>query len=399
MTIRIEKSRASGTVTAPPSKSASHRALICGALSECSVISGISDSEDVAATLRALEAMGTEIKREGSVVILGGLDPRKAGECTLDCGESGSTLRFFIPLCLLSDRPVTLTGSEKLLSRPLAEYEELCAERGFLFRREKGGVTVKGALECGDYGLSLGRSSQFMTGLLFALSCLEGESTVEIRGRAESLSYVALTVQTMKKFGVDVQMEDSLCRVKGGKYKNRKITVEGDCSNAAFLDALNFLGGQVSVEGLSQNTVQGDRVYPLLFEKIKKKETVDLSDCPDLAPVLFALSAYSGGGHFTGTARLRLKESDRILAMKTELEKMGVSLSADENSVTVGSEGLKKPLCRLFGHNDHRIVMALSLLLTVYGGEIEGAEAVAKSYPDFFEVLKKLNVRLEGVKP
>ncbi len=397
MTVRIEKGRAVGAVVAPPSKSAAHRALICGALSGGSVIKGISGSADMEATLSALESLGASVEKTGDTVKIGGLDPKKIKKCTAFCGESGSTLRFLIPLCLLSGEEITLTGSEKLMSRPLAEYEKLCKDLGFSFIKEKNSVTVKGVLKSGNYILSLCESSQFMTGLLFALSCLGGESTVKIEGRAESLSYVALTVGILKDFGIDITENDGVYVISGGTFKAQNYTVEGDFSNAAFLDALNLIGSRVTVTGLSENTLQGDSVYPLLFKKVKSHEEIDLTDCPDLAPVLFALAAYFGGGRFTGTARLRLKESDRISAMKAELEKFGVSLTADENSVVIGSEGLSAPKERIHGHNDHRIVMANALLLTLFGGEIEGAEAVSKSFPDFFDIIKKLGIEVETV--
>ena len=297
----------------------------------------------------------------------------------------------------MSGENITLTGSEKLLSRPLTEYEKLCEQLGFFFEKTKDSVTVKGKLQRGDYTLSLGESSQFMTGLLFALSCLEGESTVRIEGKAESLSYVAITVQVLKEFGIDVSCDGNVYKIYGGTFKKREYSVEGDFSNAAFLDAFNFIGSKVEVTGLSKETAQGDSVYPLMFEKIKNKEKCDLTDCPDLAPVLFALAAYAGGGEFTGTARLRLKESDRISAMKEELKKFGVTLFADENSVIIGAEGLCTPKERINGHNDQRIVMACAVLLTFFGGEIEGAEAVSKSFPDFFEAIKKLGIEVTEV--
>lgn len=395
MTVRIKKSSARGRVMAPPSKSIAHRALICAALSTESTVKGISESKDMEATLSVLQGLGAKVEKSGDTVTLGGLLPEKTGGCTVNCGESGSTLRFFIPICLLSDKETVLTGTKKLISRPLDEYERICRESGLLFEKGADFVKVKGPLKSGHYKLSLSKSSQFMTGLLFALSCLEEDSMIEVTGKAESLSYVDLTLQTMADFGMDVTADGNKYFIKGSKkYKNREYTVEGDCSNAAFLEGLNFLGSEVTVDGISDNTVQGDRVYPELFEKIKNREEICLEDCPDLAPVLFALAAHFGEGHFTGTRRLALKESDRVGSMKAELEKFGAVLSAEENRVDVSSGGLRTPDVKLFGHNDHRVVMALSLLCTVYGGEIEGAEAVSKSYPDFFEVISSLGIEV-----
>ncbi len=185
--------------------------------------------------------------------------------------------------------------------------------------------------------------------------------------------------------------------IKGGqKSLPRRIRVEGDWSNAVFADSFNLLGGKVKVTGLSDGSVQGDRVYKTLFERIEKRDyPIDLSDCPDLAPMTFALAAAKGGGSFTGTARLRIKESDRAEAMREELSKFGVTVTVGENGVTVGGEGLKAPVSELCGHNDHRIVMALTVLCTLTGGTINGAQAVSKSYPGFFEMIAGLGIRIK----
>ena len=180
------------------------------------------------------------------------------------------------------------------------------------------------------------------------------------------------------------------------KYKSIHYTVEGDCSNAAFLDAFNHTGGEVNVAGISDKTLQGDNVYKNIFRGLDEGEkNFDLSDCPDLAPICFALAAVKGGAEFVGTARLRLKESDRAQAMKEELAKFGVNVQVEENSVKIPDCEIKAPIEVLNGHNDHRIVMALSVLATLTGGIIEGAEAVSKSYPDFFNTLKSLNVKVD----
>ena len=213
----------------------------------------------------------------------------------------------------------------------------------------------------------------------------------------ESASYVSLTVGALSDFGVDIKREDNVFYVHGGQRPySSEYNVEGDCSNAAFLEAFNLLGGSVEVEGISPVTAQGDRVYKEIFEGLRLGEKeFDLSDCPDLAPVSFALAAALGGAVFTGTARLRIKESDRAAAMAQELENFGASVCVSENSVAVSSEGLKPPCEQLCGHNDHRIVMALSLLAAATGGIIDGAQAVKKSYPDFFDTLRTLKVVIE----
>ena len=399
MNVKIKKGRARGTVPAPPSKSMAHRMLIAAALSEGSTVSGVALSEDIKATIGALEKMGAAVKEVApGKYTAGGLLPENIPECEVNCSESGSTLRFTLPLCLLSDKKVTLTGTKKLISRPLGVYEKLCRDSGLYFSKSEDSVTVKGPLKSGRYMISMNESSQFVTGLMFALSTLDEDSFIEIEGTPESLSYVDLTIETMRLFGVNVEKNENGWRIPGGeKYRPQDCAVEGDCSNAAFLEAFNVLGGDVTVTGISKTTAQGDRVYAEYFEKIKRGETCDLADCPDLAPVLFGIAACLGGGKFTGTRRLHLKESDRVLAMKEELAKFGVTVTEEENSVTVGSEKVKAPSEPLSSHNDHRIAMTMALLCTLTGGEIVGAEAVKKSYPDFFERIGTLGIEVERI--
>ena len=393
MTVTITPGRARGVICAPASKSEAHRALICAALTDGGEVKNVSPSDDVDATLRCLSSLGAKVERRGDTVTLGGLDPKRIKDCTLDCGESGSTLRFLIPLCMISGARVTLTGTEKLLSRPLGEYEALASERNFTFEMETDRVTVSGRLCAGDFDVSMSQSSQFVTGLLLALSTFKEESRIRTPGIAESVSYAEMTAQILRKFGAEVSSESGVYRVRGG-LAGRPFTVGGDHSNAAFLDALNFVGGAVTVTGLDGDSAQGDRVYPELFKMIKAKKTVDLSDCPDLAPVLFALASYAGGGSFSGTRRLKYKESDRAAAMKEELSAFGISLDITDNAVSVS--GRLAPPCRaLSSHNDHRIAMALSVLLTVTGGQLDGAHAVSKSYPRFFEDLRSLGIEVK----
>lgn len=402
MIVKVEKSTAFGRISAPPSKSMAHRYLICGALSEGeSRISGIAFSQDILATLTCLEALGAKVKIEGNTVIIGGIDiNRKVKSNILFCNESGSTLRFLIPLCLLFDQKLLLTGSERLMNRSLSVYEKLCKEQNIPFIEGGNAVALKGRLSSGNYAVKGDISSQFISGLMFALPLLEDDSTIEIIGDLESGSYLGLTVKALADFGVRITRKDEhTIYIKGGQtYKKRDLTVEGDYSNAAFLDGFNLLGGNVVVKGLNENSAQGDRVYKEIFPLLQKGcPTIDISDCPDLGPVLMALAAALNGAEFTGTRRLKIKESDRAEAMKEELMKFGCRVDVLENSVTVKKCELKTPLVPLLGHNDHRIVMAISLLLTLTGGEIYGAEAVAKSYPDFLIDLKKLGCIINEV--
>lgn len=399
MIVSIEKSTAFGEILAPPSKSMAHRCLICGALSDKSEIKNIDFSEDIKATLSCLEALGAKVEVEGNTVKIGGLmSSKKIKSNELFCNESGSTLRFLIPLCLLKNEEITLRGTERLFQRDLSVFETICASQGIDFVKSKNSVTVKGLLSNGRYTVRGDISSQFISGLMFALPLLLGESIIDITGKSESSSYLNITLKTLGDFGVRIsKIDENTMYVKGSQsYRNRNLTVEGDYSNAAFFDAFNLIGGNVAVKGLNEDSTQGDKAYkefyPLL---LKGKPEIDISDCPDLGPVLMALAAALNGAVLTGTHRLKIKESDRGMAMAEELSKFGCKVDVEEDRIEVFPCKLQKPILPLSGHNDHRIVMAVSLLCTLIGGKIYGAEAVSKSLPDYFERLKKLGIKLK----
>ena len=400
MDIKIMPSKAVGEITAPPSKSLAHRALIFGALSEKSVIKNVAFSKDIEATLNCLKSLGAKVLVNENTVTVGGLDIKNIPEnAKLPCFESGSTLRFFLPLCMAAGKKITLFGAKRLFERPLTVYSEIAKEQGIEFFKTKDSVTVCGNLKSGDYSVAGNISSQFITGLLIALPLLSGNSRLQVTGKFESESYIDLTLQTMEEHGIIINRNGNLFEIKGDqKLKNSELTVEGDCSNAAFLEAFNYLGGNVTVKGLNQNTLQGDRVYKDIFPGLKNGvKEFDLSDCPDLAPVCFAVAAALNGGVFTGTARLKIKESDRATAMQTELSKFGINVFVEENRVIVEKGILRKPDKVLNSHNDHRIAMALSLLCTLTGGTVVGAEAVSKSYPDFFSKIQSLGIDVNEV--
>lgn len=400
MQVTISPSRAVGTVKAPPSKSMAHRLLICGGLSSGkSIIHGVSFSQDVLATIDCLTALGAEITSEGDTVYIKGTDPsRFNGENRLYCRECGSTLRFMIPICMLSSAETTLCGSSKLMSRPLDVYSEISAERNLDFRLCGDKLNLKGPLTSGRFKVKGNISSQFISGLLFALPLLQGDSTLEIIPPVESKPYIDMTLRALSVFGIEiVELKENLFLIKGSqKYKSCETTVEGDFSNAAFLEALNLTGGDVKVTGLDMESLQGDRVYFKAYRDLQRGFcSIDISNCPDLGPVLFAAAALLSGAEFTGTSRLRIKESDRGAAMAEELSKFGVCVNLTENTALVKGGKLKAPTEPLSSHNDHRIVMALSVLLTKVGGTIYGAQAVNKSYPDFFDCLRNLGVKVE----
>ena len=395
----IKASTPRGVVTAPPSKSMAHRLLISAALSAGeSVIHRIADSEDIRATITCLTALGARFEKNGDTVTVRGTDiTRRTGEVTLDCHESGSTLRFLIPLALFAGAPARFAGSEKLFSRPLDIYEDIAAKQGFFFRREKNGLTVGGRLTAGEYRVLGNVSSQFISGLLFALPLCAGDSRIHILPPVESRPYIDLTVEALAAFGVRVEWADERTLfIRGGQtYHPCTCTVEGDYSNAAFFSALSLFGGEVTVDGLRENSLQGDRAYIRYFEMLMRgTPTIHLGNCPDLGPILMAVAAAKSGAVFCGTRRLKLKESDRGEAMAEELRKFGTAVSVAEDSIVVYPSAFHTPSEPLNGHNDHRIVMALATLLTITGGRIEGAEAVRKSLPEYFEMLSSLGVEV-----
>lgn len=288
-----------------------------------------------------------------------------------------------------------LVASGSLMRRPMGVYSNLAKEKGFTFLQDERSVMVKGPLKAGEYKVAGDISSQFISGLLFALPMVDGDSRINVIPPIESRSYIDLTISVMAEFGVDIKWEDDhTLYIRGGqRYRAVETSVEGDYSNAAFLSSLSVLGGNVTIDGLKPDSLQGDRVYSRFFDMLcKGTPTIHIGDCPDLGPVLFAVAAAKYGGVFTGTSRLRIKESDRGAAMAEELKKFGTAVSIHNDTIVVYPAEFHAPTQTLSGHGDHRIVMSLAVLCTLTGGEIEGAEAVAKSYPDFFEAISALGI-------
>ena len=397
MRVNIYPGKAVGTSEAPPSKSALHRLLIAAALCrhQTTLLHGFYPSADVLATVDCLRALGADISILNGCCTVQGTAPQFAGGAVLPCRESGSTLRFLLPVCMCSDATYTLCGSERLLSRPLDVYEMLASQQGLSLCRspQRNAVTVSGRLRTDGVCIPGNISSQFVSGLLFRAAAAAERATLQITAPFESRSYVAMTGQALGAFGVHVTCTDSTVTIDGSLCSPGTVCAEGDWSGAAFFEALNSMGGSVSLQGLRADSLQPDRCFLQIVQS--PSLCADLCDCPDLAPMLFALAAFRGAGHFTGTRRLRFKESDRIAAMQQELAKFGAILMADADTVTIRCASLHSPTQVLCSHNDHRIVMALAILCTATGGVIEGAEAVAKSMPDFFEKLRALGVKVD----
>jgi 3-phosphoshikimate 1-carboxyvinyltransferase len=454
---RISPGSVSGTVAAPASKSLSHRAIIAASLAHgSSLIEDLTYSADIEATLSALAAFGAGIeRRDGSVLVTGtdgfALDSRGLGRTedpgksardgdrdggpnraendgsplVIDCGESGSTLRFLIPLALASGRRTVFTGKGKLPERPLDPYFRLFEEKGIAYRSaaSRSGsagpghlgpslpLEISGSIPSGSYRLPGDVSSQFVSGLLFALPLAAGNSVIEIEGELESRSYVDLTISTLEDFGVAVEREGYLSfRVRGGqRYLGRNVRIEGDYSQASALLAAGLIAGEATVTGLEAGSVQPDRAFldiaramggriesvPGGFRARKSALSgieVDVSQCPDIVPMIAVLGAFaSGTTRITNAKRLRLKESDRLRAVASSLGSIGAVVRELEDSLVV-SGGHPLSGGRAAGWNDHRIVMALAVAALAASGPVtvSGSEAVEKSYPEFFRDLSKL---------
>ncbi len=398
MNVTIMPSVASGQINAPPSKSCAHRLLICAALAEGrSVIENIGTNDDIIATISCLKELGAKIEIEFNKAIIEGIK----GECKKDkinlfCNESGSTLRFLIPLSLVFANKVSFTGSKRLLERPQSVYEELFKEKGCYLGKADNSLLAGGELKSGKYSMRGDVSSQFLTGLLFTLPLLDGDSEIVLTTPLQSAPYVDITIDVLSQFGVKVDKKaENSFYIKGNqKYSPQNLSVEGDWSNSAFLDAFNLNGGEVTVEGMNEESFQGDKVYRAFYNELKNSvPTLDISDCPDLGPILIACAALCNGAKLIGTKRLKIKESDRAEAMKTELSKFGIDITVNEDNVIIPKKDIKKPTEMLDCHNDHRIAMSLAILCSKVGGTLQSAQCVNKSYPEFFEDIKSLGIQ------
>ena len=408
----------SGVLAAPPSKSMAHRAVLCAALADGeSRLTGLAHSQDIDATLAAAAALGAQVEAGEGWARIAGAAPLQAPAAPVDCCESGSTLRFLIPLAALTGRPVAFTGRGRLMQRPQSVYQELFASQGLRFEQEGDTLTVAGPLRPGCFSLAGDVSSQFISGLLFALPLLDGDSRLRLKPPVESRSYIEMTRASQSRFGVSsAWLDEYTLAVPGGQaYRPRDMAIEGDWSQAAFPAALGALAGDVTVTGLEPGTLQGDAVIldilrrcggraeavpgGVRFQKSALHGTkIDLADCPDLGPILMALGLLCEGETvITNAGRLRLKESDRIAAMEQELRKLGGRIESDGGTVTIRRSALHAPAGPLWGHNDHRVVMSLTVLAAAAGlpVQIDGVEAVAKSWPGFFAAVRQLGVEVQ----
>ena len=391
MNVTILPGTLKGAVTPPSSKSQTHRAVLALMLAQGEgKLSNLAVSEDIQATQDCVAALKS------------GQPAQADGLPLLDCGESGSTLRFLIPVALAVRGGGHFTGRGRLMERPQGPYIRLFKEKGILWKQEGAYLTVAGQLEPGVYALPGNVSSQFITGLLYALPLLPGDSRIVLTTPLESWGYVDMTLDMLRRFDIKVEEQEDGFLVPGNQtYQARDLTLEADWSGAAFWYAANFLGAQVDIQGLNPDSVQGDRQIGTLYWKLARPGDVDidLSQCPDLAPPLAVMAAVrKGTTRFVNAGRLRMKESDRLETIACTLNALGAKAQVREDTLTLeGLDHLKGGT--VDGCNDHRIAMmaAVAAVACKQPVTILGAECVKKSYPRFWEDYTALGGEVHGL--
>lgn len=408
MDIIINPKKLSGKVTVPPSKSVAHRMIIAAALAEGrSEISNLYPSADILATMDCMRNLGAQIDFSGDTAVINGIGnaPETA---SLDCNESGSTLRFLIPVACAMGVKTEFIGSGRLPQRPITPYLEEFPKHGITFDYNNTmPFSVSGKLMGGKFYVDGGISSQFITGLLFALPLLEEDSEIVLTSHLESKPYVDITLGTLRDFGCEVTENENGYYIKGKqKYKPFCGVVEGDYSQAAFFEVADALGSDIEISGLNVNSFQGDKKIveicrEIVYNKngVLKPFDIDCSDIPDLVPILSVLATFcEGKSRITNVARLRIKECDRLSAMAQCLNKIGGKVTEHSDSLEIEGVGTLEG-GEVESFNDHRIAMSMAVAATRCKGslKIKGAECVRKSYPDFFEVYEKLGGDLSRV--
>lgn len=410
----LHPSRLGGSVTPPPSKSFAHRAMICAALAKgVSRLSPIDLSEDMWATIRSLQALGTGLQLEESCLTVDGSTTFSNILSNIDCGESGSTLRFMIPVAALSGEQITFTGKGRLPQRPLGPYLDCLPPKGVnctLYGETSLPLTIEGRLKPGLYELPGNVSSQFITGLLLTLPMLLSDSEIRLTSPLESAAYVKITTEVQAAFGVEIEETAAGYRIPGGcGYSPCDYRVESDWSQAAFWLAAGALSAPLRCEGLNLHSIQGDRAILELLERFGACVTqddvllhiqpaplqgieIDASQIPDLVPILAVVAALSEGHTVIyNAARLRIKESDRLHAIALALNALGAMVAETADGLEIdgvpGLHGGTVDSC-----NDHRIVMAAAIASLRADGDvvINDAGCISKSYPDFFEHFRAL---------
>lgn len=395
-----------GTVNVPPSKSDVHRAIICAAMANgVSRISPVALSNDIKATIGCIKALGADAVLENNVLTVDGTNMYKNKTALLDCGESGSTLRFFIPIAAVGNINATFVGKGKLPQRPIGIFTEALPKAGTVCKTEGGlPLEIKGQLKSGIFKIPGNVSSQFITGLLLALPILEGDSEIVLTSPLESVGYIAMTIRTMKQFGVNIQATEKGWHIKGGQsYKTCDYTTDGDWSQAAFFMVLGAVSGKVTVKGVAKDSTQGDKKCAEILARFGAKVTqldnevtvekgelkaiiIDASQIPDLVPVLSVCAAFAEGTtKIINAERLRIKECDRLKATAELLNNLGGKVKELSDGLEItGVSSLKGG--NVNGYNDHRIVMSAAVCAARSDEDITAtfAMSINKSYPDFY---------------
>lgn len=420
MEVTIYPSLCHGEVHIPPSKSMTHRALICAALANgTSTIHNVLRCEDTMATLQAIKQLGATIqwKDQTTLSITGTIASLSQTSSHISCKESGSTLRFLIPLCSLFFEETFFEGEGRLMQRPLSVYEEIFQKQGISFQKNQNSLSIKGQLQADHFHIKGNISSQFITGLFFALPLLKQDSLITIEPPIESKSYISMTLHILKQYGILIhQIAENTWEIKGNQvYKACDWTIEGDYSQFAFFAVLAAINQDLHIKQVAHHSLQGDAVILNILKEahtsitsteegffIRKSKLapfqVDIHDCPDLGPILMVLAAYAQGtSKITNASRLRLKESDRIEAMETELKKLGVNIHSSIDEITIVGNPPYQANTPLSSHHDHRIAMSLAILATMtkQACTIQDAQAIQKSYPQFFQHLKDIHIQIE----
>ena len=396
----------SGTVKAPPSKSDVHRAIICAALSggKCT-ISPVALSEDIKATIRCVESLGAVTNIDKEVLTVDGSRMFENKEAQLDCSESGSTLRFMIPVAAAGGVTATFTGKGRLPERPIGIYAEALPKACVEFSCDSGlPLTISGQLKGGVFKIPGDISSQFISGLLFALPLLKRDSDIVLTSPIQSVGYINMTIRTMEQFGIEVDATDTGWHVRGQQhYIPSDYTTDGDWSQAAFYMVSGAIGGEITVDGVNTNSAQGDRKIAELLREfgaeviqdassvtVKKSALsaieIDAKNIPDLVPVLAVCAAFARGTtKIINAERLRIKESDRLKTTAELLKSLGAKVTEQSGGLEI--EGIRQlDGGSVNGYNDHRIVMSAAVCAACCKGEITCTDALSinKSYPDFY---------------
>ncbi|HAQ56801.1 MAG TPA: 3-phosphoshikimate 1-carboxyvinyltransferase [Acholeplasmatales bacterium] len=412
MNVLITPGPISGTVAVPPSKSQTHRAIIAASLAKGkSVIHNAAVNDDIAATIAAMAKIGVKIINNGTQLIVNGVSRVIIGDDNfIDCNESGSTLRFVLPVLSLSREKVIYTGKPGLLKRPISAYDEICRQNGLNYQQNEKSIIVSGTLTPGVYYVPGSVSSQFISGLLFALPLLKGDSEVRVGEPLESRGYVDMTVDVLRRFGIEIEDRGSSYFIRGNQsYNPTNITIEGDHSQMAFFAAAGVLSGDVLCKNISAASLQPDRRIldviaamngiieqqeaGILFRKSELRGcVVDVSQCPDIAPIIAVMGAAATGvTTIENASRLKYKESNRLQTTTDILRSFGVEVEMTDTSLLIRGRtafegGLIDPA------PDHRIVMSAAIAATRATKPvlIKRAEAVNKSYPNFFNDFKSV---------